>query len=371
MNTRGSALLLGAAALALLAHVSTALGAGKITGLTLSLPAIRTCAVETVTVRGTGKCCIWSVHYGDGGAVIALGPKACLTFPHTFQHAYSKLGTYTVTAEGYNVPGSTCTGKASATVQVAAGPTITSVFALGFSTPGALTLLRGENFGDLPGQVVIHVTDWQGNLVEAQLQNLQWGDTYVAGTVPAITGVPDLEATITVVAQCGAPSNTLQLHFTAARDVADLAYPDPNPKPVNRTFECSISTGSSASDACENLGGDTFPEECGCCAPWNQGPQSSLPNLVGYHASGWGSGNGGNDQFRFFPALNWGWVLDSTSVDWTTMVNNGGTVSVDGSLTTNSPVSNPRLGVDWNVNACGGIFYLGHMIITGPAGVPF
>jgi hypothetical protein len=360
MNTRGSALLLGAAALALLAHVSTALGAGKITGLTLSLPGIVTCAVETITVKGTGKCTSETVFFGDGNKLFTLGKPR--PFPQTFHHVYSKMGTYQVSVEAYTGPFSTCTGKASATVQVAAGPTITSVFALGFSTPGALTLLRGENFGDLPGQVVIHVTDWQGNLVEAQLQNLQWGDTYVAGTVPAITGVPDQEATITVVAQCGATSNTLQLHFTAARDVADLAYPDPNPKPVNRTFECSISTGSSASDACENLGGDSFPEECGCCAPWGQGPQSSLPNLVGYHASGWGGGNGGNDQFRFFPALNWGWVLDSTSVDWTTMVNNGGTVSVDGSLTTNSPVSNPRLGVDWNVNACGGIFYLGPVV---------
>jgi hypothetical protein len=56
MNTRGSALLLGVAASALLAQVSTALGAGRITGLTLSLPGIKTCVVETVTVKGTGKC---------------------------------------------------------------------------------------------------------------------------------------------------------------------------------------------------------------------------------------------------------------------------------------------------------------------------
>jgi hypothetical protein len=53
MNTRGSALLLGAAALALLAHVSTALGAGKITGLTLNLPAVKTCVLETIRVTGT------------------------------------------------------------------------------------------------------------------------------------------------------------------------------------------------------------------------------------------------------------------------------------------------------------------------------
>ena len=32
--------------------------------------------------------------------------------------------------------------------------------------------------------------------------------------------------------------------------------------------------------------------------------------------------------------------------------------------------SSPRLGVDWYVNNCGAIFYTGHMIVTGPAGVP-
>ena len=36
--------------------------AGTITGLTLSLPAIKTCVAETVTVNGTGQCATFSVN---------------------------------------------------------------------------------------------------------------------------------------------------------------------------------------------------------------------------------------------------------------------------------------------------------------------
>jgi hypothetical protein len=285
MNTRGSALLLGVAALALLAQVSTALGAGQITGLSLSLPGIKTCVVETVTVRGTGKCCgNWSVHYGDGGAVIALGPKACLTFPAKFHYTYSKMGTYTVSADASTFPGSICKGKASATVQVAAGPWITSTsfFSLGAQiTPGAVILLYGQNFGDTPGQVWIHLKDYQGNASHHQLlyTDTHWSDTFVAGTIPEITKVLNQQATLTVVAQCGAVSNAAAVEFTANLDVADLAQ-------HTDRLACSISPGAGVSDQCMNWGGSHWPPECGA---WpGQGGTLMDPGLGGYHASGWG-----------------------------------------------------------------------------------
>lgn len=78
----------------LLAHVSTALGAGKITGLTLNPPDVKTCTFETITVRGTGKCSDVTVFFGDGNKLITLGkPKP---FPQTFHHVYSKGGAYQV-----------------------------------------------------------------------------------------------------------------------------------------------------------------------------------------------------------------------------------------------------------------------------------
>ena len=41
------------------------------------------------------------------------------------------------------------------------------MFTLGFffsfdASPGALVILQGENFGDIPGQAWIHLKDWQG-----------------------------------------------------------------------------------------------------------------------------------------------------------------------------------------------------------------
>jgi hypothetical protein len=90
-----------------------------ITGLTLSLPAIKTCVAETVTVNGTGQCATFSVNFGDGQKLLVLRPPANpIKFPATFHHTYSKLGTYKVEADG----GSTCPGVASETVQVAGRP---------------------------------------------------------------------------------------------------------------------------------------------------------------------------------------------------------------------------------------------------------
>jgi hypothetical protein len=215
MNTRGSKVVPGLAAVALLAHVSTVHGAGKITGLAISPPDIKTCAIETITVKGTGKCTSLTVFFGDGNRLITLGKPR--PFPQTFPHVYATGGFTRVSAEAYTGPGSTCTGKASVTVQVAAGPkpTITSMFALGFffsfdATPGGLIILQGENFGNMPGQVWIHLKDYQGNASDHQLLNTEnhWADTFVAGTVPNdITRVTDQQATVTVVPKCGAVSN--------------------------------------------------------------------------------------------------------------------------------------------------------------------
>jgi hypothetical protein len=181
---------------------------GTITGLTLSLPAIKTCVAETITVNGTGECASFFVNYGDGQKVLVLSPRGHpVKSPATFHHAYSKLGTYKVEADG----GSTCPGVASETVQVAAGPWITSMLTLGFffsidATPGALVILQGENFGNVPGQVWIHLKDYQGHNSDHQLSIApnDWGDTFVAGIIPSISGVLDQQATFTVVAQCAA-----------------------------------------------------------------------------------------------------------------------------------------------------------------------
>jgi hypothetical protein len=99
----------------------------------------------------------------------------------------------------------------------------------------ALVMLEG----DLPGQVWIHLKDYQGNASDDLLLYTQkyWHDTSVAGIVPDITGVLDQQATVTVVAQCGAVGNAQTVNFTADRDVADLAQ-------HTDLLECSISPRS-------------------------------------------------------------------------------------------------------------------------------
>ena len=367
MNTRCSAVVLGVATLALMGQVSTALCKGKITGLTLSLPAVQTCFADTITVKGTGQCLNLEVNYGDFSQGIHLSrPGHPIKFPAVYYHAYSKAGTYMVRAQSQQDKWNKCPGAATATVQVV-GPQINSLVPFSAVTPGGGLILVGENFGYLTGAILIHLTDYLGHPLDRALQNLQWGDLFAAGTIPGdISGVLDQQATLTVVAQCGAVSNPWTAHFTAAPDVADLAlfYDAPG------SFSCSMSTGSTDHDACEDQGRRNFPPECGCCANWPSGG-GDLGNFAGYHDSGWGiQGNGGNDQYWLTAPLQHGWVLNSTSTEVTVQVNNGGRVSVDGSLTSDPGTSSPRLGVDWYVNNCGAIFYTGHMIVTGPAGVP-
>ena len=103
--------------------------------------------------------------------------------------------------------------------------------------------------------------------------------------------------------------------------------------------------------------------------------------MAGYHDSGWGippfsHGLDGTDQYSLNGDLQNGWVLESTSAEVTVQVSaagqsSGGTVSVNSALTSAPGTSSPKLGVDYHVNNCGAIFYQGHMIVTGPIGVPF
>jgi hypothetical protein len=195
---------------------------------------------------------------------------------------------------------------------------------------------------------------------------------FAAGIVPAVSRAVDQDTTITLIAQCGATSNGWPANFTAARDAVDLADVGNAPGHWSPWFQCSMSSGATGSDQCEDSGSDNFPIECsGGIAPWGLGP-SGLGNLGGYHASGWGvQGDPGDDLFWMNSPLQNGWVLDSTSADWITQVNNGGQVSVNLGETTDPGTSSPMLDVNWYINNCGAVFYSGHMIVTGPLGVPY
>jgi hypothetical protein len=278
-------------------------------------------------------------------------------FPIIVYHAYSKPGTYTLRAEGQG----DCTGAAAARLKVA-GPTITDMFLLSQVTLGGSVLLHGQNFGNLPGKVLIHLTHYLGHPIDLPLQNLQWGDTFAAGTVPDdISGVLDQEVTLTVVHQTGAASNGWTAHFTAALGVADLAdHTD--------RVDCSTSIGAGPSDECMGWGYNNWPVECGSYGNFGRADYG----LWGYHASGWGfHGNSGNDQFWVTAPLQNGWVLNSTSANTSAKIGDVSQASEDPNSTSAPGTPSPDLGVDWYVGNCGMVIYDGHMIITGPLGVPF
>jgi hypothetical protein len=227
-------------------------------------------------------------------------------------------------------------------------------------------LVYGQFFGDVPGQVWIHLKDWQGHPHDYQLLDTQthWSDTFVAGQIPDISGVLNQQATLTVVAQCGAVSNATTVDFTPNIDVADLAdHTD--------RLKCSISPGASVSDQCMDWGGNHWPGECGAW-PGQGGTNWGDLGLGGYHASGVGfHGNGGNDQFWVTTPLQNGWLLYSASATWATKVGDVSTASEDPNNTSAPGSPSPNLGVNWYVGNCGMVVYFGHMIITGPIGVPF
>src|SRR5208283_4857783 len=143
------------------------------------------------------------------------------TFPLLVYHTYKSAGAYALTAQGEGK----CSATVHATLQVV-GPTITSIFFLSVIKPGGAVILEGQNFGNLPGQIVVK---FQNQLIGTNLENIQWGDTFAAGTIPqGVSGQPDQTVSIYVIASCGAASNSTNAQFTATRDIVALPFGDIN-----------------------------------------------------------------------------------------------------------------------------------------------
>jgi hypothetical protein len=71
----------------------------------------------------------------------------------------------------------------SATVSVI-GPHIGTLFLFSQVTPGGEILFTGTNFGDIAGQIWLHLTDIDGHPMDVQLDTISWTNTAVAGTIP-------------------------------------------------------------------------------------------------------------------------------------------------------------------------------------------
>jgi hypothetical protein len=335
MNTCRSTLVL--VSLALIAQISEARPQGMITGLSVS-PSPKACALETIKVTGTGSCGTFTLDLGDGTPIVHLPGN----FPISVYHYYSKAKPITLTAQGQG----NCSGMSSLGLQVV-GPKITNMFLFSQVTPDGYVLLTGENFGNLQGQIYLHLTNPGPNPPDIALQNIHMGDSYASGEVPdSVTGVLDQQASLTVAAQCGAVSDPYQTNFTAKRDVA-LAPPD--------RISCWVG-GGTASDSCGASGNARWPPEC-LGGPFAVGGGA----VSGYHASGWGfHGHSGSD--KFWGNLNNGWIVASVVNFQQFNVGSGSHVDL---------VDPDGQQVNWYADNCGMASYTADMLITGPAGLPF
>jgi hypothetical protein len=327
----------------------SALADGTITGVSPNPSPGVTCSLNTIKISGTGTCGTFLFELGDSTPTVHLPGN----FPILVYHTYSHAGTYSLTAQGQG----NCKGVVNASLQVL-GPTITSIFPFSVIKPGGAVIIEGQNFGNLPGQILINFPSLH-QFTGIALENIQWGDTFAAGTIPTgISGVPDQVVSFTVVAQCGAVSNSWAAKFTATRDIIAL--------PFDQITCFSFSIGNS--DRCQNMGQSNFPMECGSLPPVGTGPGSAT-GFYGYHASGWGGGETGNDGFNTTFNLNNGWVVDSvTDLSWAKVGN--GSYATE-AWTSPFGATFPGVQVNWKADACGLIVYSGDIYITGPRGVPY
>jgi hypothetical protein len=329
----------------------SALADGTITGVAPDPSPGLACNLNTIRVTGTGACGTFLFKLGDSTPIVHLPGN----FPILVYHAYSQAGTYSLTAQGQG----NCKGVVDVSLQVL-GPTITSMFPFSVIKPGGTVIIQGQNFGNLPGQILINIPSLH-QFGGTPLENIQWGNTFASGTIPAgISGVPDQQVTFTVLAQCGAVSNAWTARFTAARDIARL--------PFDRINCFTFSYGNS--DRCQNLGQSNFPMECGSLPPVEVAPGPT--GFYGFHASGWGfSGESGNDGFWLSPSqtLNNDWVVDSVTSLSGWKIGNGS--SATEAWASQPGATNPGVNVNWYSDNCGAILYTGDIMVTGPVGMPY
>jgi hypothetical protein len=328
---------------------------GSITNVSPNPSSGVTCSLNTVKVSGTGTCSDFLFELGDSTPTVHLPGN----FPILVYHTYTRAGTYTLTAQGQG----NCSGVVNSSLQVL-GPTITSIVPFSVIKPGGGVIFQGQNFGDLPGQILIK---FQKQLVGVPLENIQWGDTFAAGTIPAgISGEPDQNVIFTIVAQCGAVSNPWPAQFTATRAIVALPYDQ-------------ISCGSfyiGNSDSCQSLGQENLPTECFQLGTWGLEPPAT--GFTGFHASGWGGGESGTDAFCYGNNTNMclttnnlqnGWVFDSIANGVGAKEGKGSYANI--ASTSPSGSTSPSVSMSWKSDACGYVLFLGDMLITGPQGVPY
>jgi hypothetical protein len=214
-------------------------------------------------------------------------------------------------------------------------PVITAIFPFSVIQPGGGVIIQGNHFQNQPGQFVLHLTQ---SGMQLELTNLQWGDTFSAGTIPLIAGVPDQPAFLQIITKDGKVSNQWPVQFTATRTVILLP-------------------GSALTPVACGSGGDDF-----CYI----GSSSDPFTVAGGHAMSVGFYSAsGTDVYNC--SLKNGWVFDH--YQW------GAEDGIQGGPFGLAPdpvgQSDFTLAISWFFDVFGSSSYDISLFIIGPTGVPF
>jgi len=227
-------------------------------------------------------------------------------------------------------------------------PHITGIGEYGAYQPGATVTLDGSNFGSGSGWVCV-----QWSRVMAQnyftrngtycLDNVSWSDSHVEARLdPAITGLPDQDASLYIISFDGLTSQHVTLHFVALRArVRAPLYPVQG-SPV----EVRCSDDADINDCVDRGSGHT---------------NAVFSNF---------DGTTGTDTYSF--RLANGWTFDGA--DAASIDENGsapsGTFNIESQPTVG--VSSGTVNVDWYTPGwAGDVSYYLTIWVLGPAGVPF
>jgi hypothetical protein len=214
-------------------------------------------------------------------------------------------------------------------------PLITSIFPFSVIKPGGGVIVQGVNFQSQPGRLLLALNS---SGMQLDLTNLQWGDSFAAGTIPMITGVPDQPGFLQVITHDGKASNQWPVQFTATRVVVLLPG----------TALTPVACGQGGNDFCYlSAGSDPFTAAGG-----------HSMSLGFYSASGTDVSN---------CTLANGWVFDH--YQWGTQDGiQGGPFGL-----APDPVGQAEftLAISWFFDVFGSASYDISIFVVGPAGVPF
>lgn len=224
-------------------------------------------------------------------------------------------------------------------------PQLTEIFPFSAIQPGGGVIFKGTNLGTQTGRLLMTL---QNDKRSFELQQLQWSDTSVGGTIPdqnTICGIQNQPVFFQAIRPDGQISNAwMGPQITVVQDFQRLP-----PEDV-QSLHCDQGNFELPS-GCANCG-------CSCMGtpvwgggtPCDHSIRDDNQACVGFCS--------GTDKYGF--SLRNGWVFDS----WQTW----GGVTFMPFMQTGNP--NGELDVKWSVQGAGSEPYWADLYVTGPVGCP-